>query len=63
MPPGLRKVGLEDPHFEKIFEVFGDDQVEARAILTPVFMEELVALETAYAGLPHCAAASATATC
>lgn len=49
-PKGLEKVGLEDPHFEKIFEVFGDDQVEARAILTPVFMEQLVALETAYAG-------------
>lgn len=49
-PKGLERVGLEDPHFEKIFEVFGDDQVEARAILTPVFMEQLVALETAYAG-------------
>ncbi|HWA61730.1 MAG TPA: DUF3137 domain-containing protein [Caulobacteraceae bacterium] len=49
-PKGLEKVGLEDPHFEQIFEVFGDDQVEARAILTPVFMEQLVALETAYAG-------------
>jgi hypothetical protein len=49
-PKGLEKVGLEDPHFEKIFEVFGDDQVEARAILTPDFMQRLVELETAYAG-------------
>jgi hypothetical protein len=49
-PKGLEKVGLEDPHFEKIFQVFGDDQVEARAILTPTFMEHLVALEQAYAG-------------
>jgi hypothetical protein len=49
-PKGLEKVGLEDPHFEKIWEVFGDDQIEARAILTPVFMEQLVALETAYSG-------------
>jgi hypothetical protein len=49
-PKGLEKVGLEDPRFEKIFQVFGDDQVEARAILTPTFMEHLVALEQAYAG-------------
>ena len=49
-PKGLEKVGLEDPHFEKIWEVFGDDQIEARAILTPTFMEQLVALETAYSG-------------
>jgi hypothetical protein len=49
-PPGLEKVGLEDPAFEKTFEVFGDDQVESRAILTPVFMEELLSLEQAFAG-------------
>lgn len=49
-PPGLVKVALEDPHFEKIFEVFGSDQVEARAILTPAFMQHLVDLEQAYAG-------------
>jgi len=49
-PPHLSKVGLEDAHFEKIFEVFGDDQVEARAILTPGFMQQLVDLETAFSG-------------
>lgn len=49
-PAGLTKVGLEDPQFEKIFEVFGDDQVEARAILTPTFMEALLAIEKALAG-------------
>lgn len=49
-PPHLAKVGLEDPHFEKIFEVFGSDQVEARAILTPSFMQQLVDLEAAFAG-------------
>ncbi len=49
-PPGLAKVGLEDPRFEETFEVFGSDQVEARAILTPTFMEQLLALEGAYAG-------------
>ncbi len=49
-PPHMAKVGLEDPHFEKIFEVFGTDQVEARAILTPAFMQRLVDLESAYGG-------------
>ena len=49
-PAGLKKVGLEDPEFEKIFEVFGTDQVEAREILTPTFMQELVDLEKSYAG-------------
>jgi hypothetical protein len=49
-PPHLRRVGLEDPHFEKIFEVFGSDQVEARAILTPSFMQQLVDLEQAFSG-------------
>lgn len=49
-PPHLSKVGLEDPHFEKIFEVFGDDQVEARAILTPSFMQQLIDLEQAFSG-------------
>ncbi len=49
-PAGLRKVGLEDPKFDSAFAVFGSDQVEAREILTPAFMQELVDLETAYAG-------------
>ena len=37
-------VGLEDPVFEKIFEVFSTDQIEARRILTPAFMEKLLSL-------------------
>ncbi len=49
-PTGLKRVGLEDPQFNKIFAVFGSDQVEAREILTPTFMEQLVALEQAYSG-------------
>jgi len=49
-PAGLAKVGLEDPQFERVFEVFGSDQVEAREILTQTFMEELMALEQSYAG-------------
>jgi hypothetical protein len=49
-PKGLEKVGLEDPRFEKTFDVFGSDQVEARAILTPTFMQRLTQLEEAYDG-------------
>jgi hypothetical protein len=45
---GLQRVGsggklvdLEDPEFEKLFVVTSDDQVEARVILTPLFMQKL----------------------
>jgi hypothetical protein len=49
-PSGLKPVGLEDPNFNKAFAVFGGDQVEAREILTPTFMQRLNDLEAAYAG-------------
>jgi Protein of unknown function (DUF3137) len=49
-PAGLRPVGLEDPVFNQAFAVFGSDQVEAREILTPTFMQHLNDLEAAYAG-------------
>ena len=35
-------VQLEDPEFEKLFAVYGQDQVEARYILTPSLMQRLV---------------------
>ncbi|MDO8837681.1 MAG: DUF3137 domain-containing protein [Parvibaculum sp.] len=38
------RVRLEDPRFEKLFEVFSSDQVEARYLLTPAFMERMAAL-------------------
>lgn len=49
-PSGLQTIGLEDPTFDRIWITFGDDQVEARAVLTPAFMQRLVALESACAG-------------
>ena len=49
-PSGLTAVGLEDPKFNRTFAVFGSDQVEAREILTPVFMQELNNLESVYQG-------------
>jgi hypothetical protein len=42
---GLERVTLEDPRFEKCYEVYGNDQVEARALLTPAFIERFMALE------------------
>jgi len=42
---GMKRIGLGEPRFEKIFEAYGTDQVEGRYLLTPVFMEKLVALE------------------
>ncbi len=38
------RVMLEDPRFEEIYAAFSDDQVEARYLLTPTFMERLTAL-------------------
>jgi hypothetical protein len=44
------RVRLEDPVFEKAFEVFSTDQIEARFILTPDFMERLIQLEKTFKG-------------
>jgi hypothetical protein len=44
------RVRLEDPVFEKAFEVFSSDQIEARFILTPDLMERLVSLERTFSG-------------
>lgn len=40
-PKKLKRAKLEDPEFENIFDVFTDDQIEARYILTPTFMEKI----------------------
>lgn len=42
---GMKKIGLVDPVFEKVFEVYGSDQVESRALLSPDFMQDIIALE------------------
>ncbi len=41
---GLEKVSLEDPEFEKKFEVFSSDQIEARYLITPALMNRLLNL-------------------
>jgi hypothetical protein len=45
---GLERVALEDPVFEKRFEVRSSDQIEARYLLTPSFMERLLELGTLF---------------
>ncbi len=46
----LERVRLEDPKFERAFEVFSDDQIESRFLLTPDFMERLLELERVFHG-------------
>ena len=41
---GARRVTVEDPEFEALYEVYGTDQVAARALLTPAFMSRMAAL-------------------
>lgn len=41
MAVNRQKINLEDIEFNKIFQVYSDDQVEARYILTTGFMEKL----------------------
>ena len=42
---GVERLTLEDPAFEGIFEVYGDDQVAGRVILTTTMLERLKALD------------------
>jgi hypothetical protein len=44
----LENVKLEDPVFEKQFEVYSTDQVEARYLLTTSFMERLLGLSSLF---------------
>lgn len=41
---GGDRVRLEDPAFERIYQVFGTDQIAARALLTPAFITRFLAL-------------------
>lgn len=42
------RIKLEDPRFEKLFEVYSSDQVEARYLLTPTFMERILDLAESF---------------
>jgi hypothetical protein len=41
---------LVDARFERAFEVYSTDQVEARTLMHPVFMERLLEMETIFKG-------------
>ena len=45
---GLSHTTLEDSRFEKIFDVFTNDEVEARYLLTPTFMERLTKIKKTF---------------
>lgn len=45
---GMERVTLEDPEFNNLYEVFSDNQVEARYILTPSFMQRLKNIEDVF---------------
>jgi hypothetical protein len=49
-PEELEKVNLEDPRFEADFEVYASNQIEARYLLTPSFMERLQGLSNLFGG-------------
>ena len=48
--PKLKHIELEDPEFEKFFEVYADDQIEARYLLTTAFMERMLKLCELFGG-------------
>lgn len=52
---GLARVKLEDPQFEKEFDVFSTDQIESRYLLNTAFMERLHELAKAFDGELQCA--------
>ena len=48
IPGKLKRTKLEDVEFEKRFNVFTDDEVEARYLITPSFMERLNEMKVAF---------------
>lgn len=46
----LDRVKMVDPRFEKTFDVYGSDPVEARYLVHPAYCERLVALEDRFEG-------------
>lgn len=46
----LERIKMVDPRFEKAFDVYGSDQVEARYLVHPAYCERLMALEERFDG-------------
>ena len=47
---GFERVALEDVAFEKVFEAYSQNQIEARYLLTTAFMERMLKLKELYKG-------------
>lgn len=47
---GEQRVKLESPEFENSFDVYSNDQIEARYLLSPSMMERLLALDRKFPG-------------
>lgn len=45
---GARHVILEDPEFENLFEVYADNEVEARKVLTPAIMRRITKVRQSF---------------
>jgi hypothetical protein len=50
----LDHVEMVHPEFEDAFDIYSNDQVEARYIVHPTYVERLIALENAYQGEDIC---------
>lgn len=47
---GASRVKMENPDFEKVFDVFSSNQVEARYLITPSMMERMLKLDSIFKG-------------
>ena len=47
-------VDMVHPEFEDVFDVWSDDQVEARTLVDPLYVERLLALEKTFGGKDIC---------
>ena len=47
----LEQIELEDPEFNKNYKVYSDNQIEARYLLTPSFMERIKNMQTVFLAL------------
>jgi hypothetical protein len=45
---GLEKAAMEDPAFEKIYDVYSDDQIESRYLITPAFIERYMNIRSVF---------------
>ncbi len=44
------RVKMEDPLFEELFDVYSNDDIEARYLITPAFMEQFIAIDKQLGG-------------